>query len=114
MTDMAEKKLPQNLQEWVEARKRHHLSHAQVQMARELGLNPKKLGKLDNHDMEPWKTPLPQFVEHLYFKKFGRERPEVVMSVEERARAQHAKKTARKEVKRRAREEGALHLEESQ
>jgi len=26
-----------NLQVWIEARKRHHLSHAQVQMARELG-----------------------------------------------------------------------------
>ena len=38
------------MQAWNEARKRHHLSHAQVQMARELGMNPKKLGKLDNHD----------------------------------------------------------------
>jgi hypothetical protein len=34
---MAKKKLPQNLQDWVEARKRFHLSHAHVQMARELG-----------------------------------------------------------------------------
>jgi hypothetical protein len=35
-------------------------------MARELGLNPAKLGKLDNADQEPWKAPLPQFIEHLY------------------------------------------------
>lgn len=42
------------------ARKRHPLSNAQVQMARELGLNPKKLGKMDNHDQEPWKMPLRQ------------------------------------------------------
>jgi hypothetical protein len=97
---------PQNLQDWVEARGRHHLSHAHVQTARELGMNPKKLGKLDNHDQEPWKAPLPQFIEHLYFKRFGRERPEVVVSIEERARAQHAKKAARKEARRRAREEG--------
>jgi hypothetical protein len=34
-----------------DARRRFHLSH--VQMARELGMNPKKLGKLDNHDQEP-------------------------------------------------------------
>jgi hypothetical protein len=34
---------------------------------------------------------------------FGRERPEVVMSVEERARRHAAKKAARKEAKRRAR-----------
>ena len=100
---MGKKTLPQNIQDWVVARKRHHLSHAHVQMARELGMNPKKLGKLDNHDQEAWKAPLPQFIEHLYFKRFGRERPEVVMSVEERARAQRAKKEARKEARRRAR-----------
>jgi hypothetical protein len=44
-----------------------------VQMARELGLNPRKLGKIDNHRQEPWKAPLPQFIEHLYLKRFGRE-----------------------------------------
>jgi hypothetical protein len=102
---MAKLKLPQDLQDWVEARRRHHLSHAHVQMARELGMNPKKLGKLDNHHQEPWKAPLPQFIEHLYFKAFGRERPELVMSIEERARAQQAKKAVRKEAKRRARQE---------
>jgi hypothetical protein len=98
--NMGKKKIPQNLQDWVEARKRHHLSHAHVQMARELGMNPNRLGKLDNHDQEPWKAPLPEFIEHLYFKRFGRERPGVVMSIEDRARAQHAKKQARKAAKR--------------
>lgn len=47
------KKPNQRMQEWIDARKRHHLSHAQVHMARELGMNPNKLGKLDNHDQEP-------------------------------------------------------------
>jgi hypothetical protein len=106
MIDMAKTKISQNLQDWIDARRRHRLSHAHVQMARELGMNPKKLGKLDNHDQESWKAPLPQFIEHLYVKRFGRERPEVVMSIEERARAQHAKKAARKDARRRAREEG--------
>jgi hypothetical protein len=103
--DMGKKTIPQHLQDWIEARKRHHLSHAQVQMARELGMNAKKLGKLDNHDQEPWKVPLPQFIEHLYFKRFGREQPEVVQSIEERARAKRAKKEARKEARRRVRDE---------
>ena len=102
---MGKKKLSQNLKDWVEARRRFHLSHAHVQMARELGMNPRKLGKLDNHDQEPWKAPLPQFIEHLYFKRLGRERPAAVMSVEEWARAQDAKKAARKEARRRARAE---------
>ncbi len=107
MRTMAKRKLSQNLQDWIEARKRHHLSHAHVQMARELGMNPRTLGKLDNRDQEPWKAPLPQFIEHLYFKRFGKERPEVVMSVEERARAKEAKRAARKEARRRARAEGS-------
>src|SRR5437764_10665803 len=100
-------RIPADLQLWIEARCKFQLSHEHIQMARELGMNPKKLGKLDNHDQEPWKAPLPQFIEHLYFKRFGRERPDVVMSIEERARAQHAKKATRKEAKRRAREQRA-------
>ena len=100
---MGRKKLSQDILNWIEARKRFHLSHAHVQMARELGLNPKKLGKLDNHREEPWKAPLPQFIEHLYFKRFGRERPEFVVSVEERARAKEAKRAVRKEARRRLR-----------
>ena len=51
-------------------------------MARELGLNPGKLGKLSNHGQEPWKAPLPQFIEHLYLKQFGREQPRVVTPAE--------------------------------
>jgi hypothetical protein len=31
---------------------------------------------------EPWKAPLPRFIEQLYLERFGRERPVVVMSVE--------------------------------
>jgi hypothetical protein len=99
---MVMKELPRSLQLWIEARKRFRLSHAQVQMARELGMNPKKLGGLDNHRQEPWKAPLPQFIESLYLKRFGRQQPAHVMSLEERARVQAAKKAARKEAKRRA------------
>ncbi len=87
-------KIDRKLQEWTEARKRHHLSHAHVQMARELGMNPKKLGSLDNHRQQPWKAPLPEFIEALYQKNFGRPRPEKVISLEERAQ-QLAKRAER-------------------
>jgi hypothetical protein len=79
------KKPNQKMQAWIEARKRNHLSQAQVHMARELGMNPAKLGKIDNHEQEPWKLPLPQFIEELYFKRFGKTSPEAVLSVEERS-----------------------------
>jgi hypothetical protein len=104
---MGKSQLPRDLQDWVAARERFHLSHAHVQMARELGLNPRKLGKLANHDQEPWKAPLPQFIERIYARRFGRERPEVVMPIEERAHAQQAKKAARKVAKRQVRMESA-------
>jgi hypothetical protein len=101
------KPLPDKLQTWVVARKRHRLSHTHVQRARELGMNPRKLGGLDNHTQEPWKAPLPQFIEELYHKRFGRERPEVVESVEEHARRLERKKAERKAAKaaRRAQED---------
>jgi hypothetical protein len=77
------KSLPSQVRAWTEARRRYHLSHAQVQMARELGLNPRKLGKIANHRQEPWKAPLPQFIEDLSLKRFGQEKPQVVTSAED-------------------------------
>jgi hypothetical protein len=65
-------------------------------MARELGLNPNKLGSLENHRQELWKAPLPEFIEHLYLKRFGRVRPRMVVPIEELARQAAAKKTAKR------------------
>lgn len=59
------------LEKWKIAQKRHRLSDKHTQMARELGLNPDKLGKIDNHKQELWKEPLPQHIENLYYKRFG-------------------------------------------
>jgi SOS-response transcriptional repressor LexA len=100
--------IPQKLQPWVDARKRHRLSHAQVQMARELGLNPKKLGKIANHYQEPWKMPLPQFIEHLYRKRFGRPEPVNVRSIERVAADQRRKKEERRARKAEARDSGKI------
>jgi hypothetical protein len=89
-------RIPANLQPWIDARRTFRLSHEHVQMARELGMNPKKLGKLDNHDQEPWKLPLPEFIRKLYFKHFGKERPDAVRSIEETPAAKQAKQKAKK------------------
>ena len=90
------RQLPPDLQRWVEARKRFRLSHAQAQMARELGMNPRKFGGLANADQEPWKLPLPQFIEKLYMKRFGKARPDRVVSLEDRAQEIAAKKARRR------------------
>ena len=90
-------KLPNKLLPWAEARKRHRLSDLHVAMARELGLNPAKLGWIDNHQQEPWKLPLPAYLEDLYRKHFGRDRSETVRSLEEIVRHEAEKKAARRE-----------------
>ena len=93
----SKQRIPEELQRWIDARRRFHLSHAQVQMARELGMNPRKLGALANRDQEPWKAPLPVFIEHLYRKRFGKAQPDRIISVEDRAREIAAKKAERRE-----------------
>jgi hypothetical protein len=100
-----QKQLSPKYQVWIDARKRHKLSHAHIQMARELGMNPKKFGKLDNHKQEPWKAPLPIFIEDLYFKRFGRERPENVQSVEQMVKDKKKKQIERKQRKLRKEEQ---------
>ncbi len=93
-------RIPPILQPWIDARKRFHLSHAQIHMARELGLNPRKFGKLTNQKQEPWKLPLPEYIEHLYFKHFGKRMPESVISIEGRSKQIVDKKLAQREAKR--------------
>jgi len=92
-------KLPETYQAWIDARKRYHLSHAHVRMARELGMNPRNFGKIANHKQEPWKAPLPVFIERLYHKHFGKARPEEVKSVEELVREREQKREKRRELR---------------
>lgn len=99
------KTLPSKLQTWIEARKRHKLSDIHIQMSRELGLNPKKFGKLENHKQEPWKAPLPQFIAQIYFKHFKKERPDTIKSIEQMYADQLKKK--QNKVLRKA-EKGAI------
>ncbi len=96
-------RISEDLQRWIEARHSFRLSHAHVQMARDLGMNPRKLGGLANHDQEPWKAPLPVLIEQLYKKRFGKARPDHVVSVEERAQEIAATTAAKTERRRAAR-----------
>jgi hypothetical protein len=56
---------------WAEVKKRYRLSNETIQMAKKLGLNPKKLGSIANHHQQPWKQPLPEFIKSLYQQRFG-------------------------------------------
>lgn len=97
------------IEEWMVAQKRHHLSDVQVQMARELGFKPDSLRKIDNHKQEPWKTPLPQYIENLYEKRFKREKPEIVKSLKQQLQDDAARRETKKKAKdaRRNAEQGS-------
>jgi hypothetical protein len=72
-------------------------------MARELGMNPKKLGDLANQHQEGWKRPLPDFIKQLYERRFGRRQPDRVVSIEARASELAHKKALRRQHRAAAR-----------
>ena len=59
-------------------------------------VEPGETGQIDNHKQEPWKLPLPRFIEQLYFERFGKTTPDNVMSIEERCRVEGAQREARR------------------
>jgi hypothetical protein len=97
---------PEKCQIWIDVRKRYRLSDVHIQMARELGMNPKKFGKISNEKQEPWKAPLPAFIEHIYLKRFGRDRPSDMKSIEEVFRAKEKKKEEQRKKKELQKETG--------
>ncbi|MCB1083555.1 MAG: hypothetical protein KDK61_04540 [Simkania sp.] len=60
---------------WKEVKKKYRLSLRHIEMAKKLNMNPKKFGSIANHKQQPWKDPLPQFIERIYFKRFKEKSP---------------------------------------
>ncbi len=57
---------------WGEAKKRCKLNDADIQMAKELGMTPKSLIKNILTSDQRWKAPVKEWVQDLYFEKFGK------------------------------------------
>ena len=95
---MAKKtRIPHKFHPWINARKQFRLSDAHIQMARELGLSPKRFSKYADRENQPWKLPLTEFIEAQYLKQFGKSRPDEVKTMEEIAAAHVAKRAERKQ-----------------
>lgn len=60
---------------WVEAKRKCRLNAEEVQMAKEMGLNPKSLIKNIPAKNEQWKTPVKIWIRDMYAERFGRTRP---------------------------------------
>lgn len=71
-------------------------------------MNPKRFGGKANHRQEPWKVPLPQYIEELYFKRFKKEQPDNIRSIEQMVDDKKRKQAERKERRRQQRGESKL------
>ncbi len=89
-------RIPHKFHPWIDARRKFRLTDAQIQMARELGLSPKRFAKYADRKGQPWKLPLAEFIESLYIKQFGKSEPDEVKSMEQIAADHVAKRAARK------------------
>src|SRR5438309_1681797 len=56
---------------WRKAKKICRLNTRQVEMARALGMNPKRLPGLRPGPQQRWKLPVGEFIEDRYWKRFG-------------------------------------------
>jgi hypothetical protein len=68
---MTKKRRAHDEQAWMNARTICRLTPRQVKLARALGMNPKKLPRLRPSPQQHWKLPVGEFIEELYFKRFG-------------------------------------------
>lgn len=92
-------RIPHKFHPWIAARKKFGLSDAHIQMARELGLSPKRFANYADRENKPWKLPLPEFIEVQYQQKFGKARPDEVTTIEEMAVAHLARRAAKKDAR---------------
>ena len=56
---------------WANAKKICRLTRRQIEMARALGMNPRKLPRLRPSPEQRWKVPVGEFIEECYRKRFG-------------------------------------------
>ncbi len=68
---MARKRRPYHEESWRKAKRICQLNARQVEMARALGMNPKKLSSLRPSPQQRWKLPVGEFIEARYWKRFG-------------------------------------------
>jgi len=68
---MTKKRRAHDEEAWTNAKRLCQLTARQVQMARALGMNPRKLPRLRPSLQQDWKLPVGEFIEECYWKRFG-------------------------------------------
>ncbi len=65
---------------WAHAKRVCRLSARHVEMAKKVGMNPKKLPGLVPSKSQPWKASVGLFIEECYVKRFPAERPTTIVA----------------------------------
>jgi len=68
---MANKRRAHHEEAWTNAKRICRLTARQIEMARALGMNPRKLPGLRPSPQQRWKLPVGEFIEERYRKRFG-------------------------------------------
>ncbi len=102
------KKATAELQEWTAVKRQYRLTDAQVQMARELGMKPRRV--LQTQDAPP--EELARRIEVLYLRRHNKSQPDVVVPLRQALHeARERERAEAPERRRRKRQSDQDHLE---
>jgi hypothetical protein len=100
------------LEKWARVKRQCALTDAHVQMARELGMNPKRLAESASTEQGLTQSSLAQRIESLYLKRFNKPRPDIVVPLRQALHDARARERAEAhERRRRKRQAEKDHLE---
>jgi hypothetical protein len=106
------KETADQLQLWVKVKRQCALTDAHVQMARELGMNPKRLIESESRAQVLMQIPLGQRIEDLYLKRFKKPLPAAVEPLRQLLHDTRAReRTEARERRRRKRQAEIDHAE---
>ena len=102
------KEITDQLQLWVKVKRQYALTDAQVQMARELGVNPKRLSESESAVQGATQAPLGRHIEDLYLKRFKKHLPDAVMPLRQLLHDTRARERAEARERRRRKRQAKI------
>ena len=98
------KKTSAELEQWHEVKRQHGMTDAQVQMARELGMKPRRLLQVDS----PGQEPLAIRIANLYLKRFRKPLPDTVLPLRQALHETRARERAEARERRRRKRQAEI------
>jgi hypothetical protein len=105
---MGMKETADQLQLWVKVKRQCALTDAHVQMARELGMNPKRLIESESPTQGSTQMPLSRRIEGLYLKRFKKPLPAAVEPLRQLLHDTRARERAEARERRRRKRQAEI------